>query len=361
MRQVILIAALSLLAGCASQDTYWVHTHNNQQRAAQDKLDCEQQALLMYPRLIVNQQITPPSQTPSTISCSAVGRNITCDEFGGRRDPGVSIPMDANNRLRGEAFATCLRTKGYQLMSNEQIDRANSSQRTNPQGTITGALPFISETLMPQPNPTKRYCQYAATGRNPEIRIVPIEQTCPPFFDQASVSSSSKSQNSQSTNTIADVANIQPTFVDTYKGKWNMRYTGPETGRCEVDIGSDGRLFGRCFDDMSPATARVGGSVRADGRINALIESGATIEGRFISQTSATGQWKPRGVNAVGEWIGTKVAENTLANPTSSQAKFSYEYLNPQPNPTHRHCVYGIHPTTSTRIIPLNQKCPSYN
>ncbi len=126
MRKAVLAATIMLLAGCAAQDTYWVHSHNNQQRAAQDKLDCEQQALRMYPRLIVNQQITQPTQTPSTITCNAIGTNITCNEFGGRRDPGVSIPIDANNRLRGEAFATCLRTKGYQLMSNEQIDRANA-------------------------------------------------------------------------------------------------------------------------------------------------------------------------------------------------------------------------------------------
>ena len=244
MRKGVLIAALSLLAGCASQETYWVHTHNNQQRAAQDKLDCEQQALRMYPRLIVNQQITPPSQTPSTISCSTIGSNITCNEFGGRRDPGVSFPMDANNRLRGEAFATCLRTKGYQLMSNEQIDRANNTSRQ-----------------------------------------------------------STPSQNYSGTN----LANIQPTYVDRYQGKWNMRYTGPQSGRCQIDIGSDGRIFGRCSNDGSDATSRVGGSVQSDGRINALIESGSTIEGRFISLTSATGQWKPRGVNAIGEWIGTKV------------------------------------------------------
>jgi len=140
MRKTILAATIMLLAGCAAQQTYWVHTHNNQQRAAQDQLDCEQQALRMYPRLIVNQQITPPTQTPSTITCNAIGSNITCNEFGGRRDPGLSIPMDANNRLRGEAIATCLCTKGYQLMSNEQIDRANAANRPTPQPIPTSRV-----------------------------------------------------------------------------------------------------------------------------------------------------------------------------------------------------------------------------
>ncbi len=129
MRNTILTVTIMLLAGCAAQETYWVHTHNNQQRAAQDQLDCEQQALRMYPRLIVNQQITQPTQSPSTFTCDRFGSSVTCRENPGRTDAGLSIPMDANNRLRGEAFATCLRTKGYQLMSNEQIDRANAANR----------------------------------------------------------------------------------------------------------------------------------------------------------------------------------------------------------------------------------------
>jgi len=253
MRKAVLAATIMLLAGCAAQQTYWVHTHNNPQRAAQDQLDCEQQALRMYPRLIVNQQITQPTQTPSTISCRVFGSNITCDEIGGRRDPGLSIPMDANNRLRGEAIATCLRTKGYQLMSNEQIDRANAANRSTPQ----------------------------------------VQNTQPV--------------------SIATIANIQPTFVDTYTGKWSFRYTGPQSGRCDVDIQSDGRFFGTCYD--SGGSGKIGGSVQKDGRINALIESGATIEGRFLSPTSAAGQWKPRGVNVLGDWIGTKVDQQSQQTP----------------------------------------------
>lgn len=244
MRKAVVAATIVLLVGCAAQETYWVHSHNNQQRAAQDKLDCEQQALRMHPRLIVNQQITQPTQRPSTFTCDRFGSSVTCRENPGRTDAGLSIPMDANNRLRGEAFATCLQTKGYQLMSNEQIDRVNASNRPQPQV-----------------------------------------------------------QNSQPIS-ILSLANIHPTFVDTYQGKWTLRYTGPQSGRCDVDIQSDGRFFGTCYD--SGGSARVGGSVQKDGRINALIESGATIEGRFVSPTSAVGQWKPRGVNVLGDWIGSK-------------------------------------------------------
>ena len=135
---------------------------------------------------------------------------------------------------------------------------------------------------------------------------------------------------------IASIANIQPTFVDTYMGKWSFRYTGPQSGQCDVDIQSDGRFFGTCYD--SGGSGKIGGSVQKDGRIDALIESGATIEGRFVSPLSAVGQWKPRGVNVLGDWIGSKNDQQSQQSPktdtTNSQrlvsVKDPQQHLNEQ-------------------------------
>jgi len=183
MRKTILAATIILLAGCAAQETYWVHTHNSQQRALQDQLDCEQQALRMYPRLLINQQITPPTQTRGTISCSVFGSTITCDEFGGRSDPGLSIPMDANNRLRGEAIATCLRTKGYQLISNEQIDRANAANRPTPQNQdLIRSVPQMPELRREVSlSDGSKVCEYS----NGATKVFPRNEQCDRYLKNA--------------------------------------------------------------------------------------------------------------------------------------------------------------------------------
>jgi hypothetical protein len=90
-----------LLGGCAMG---WTRPNTTEAELQQDRLQCEQQAVSMYP-VVMGSSGSGYAQ----INCTTYGMQVSCT-------PGVYSPPlqhDVNVGVRANAFDACLHSKGY--------------------------------------------------------------------------------------------------------------------------------------------------------------------------------------------------------------------------------------------------------
>ena len=105
-RMLSLLCATCVLSGCAMG---WSRPDTTAAEFYQDKLDCERQALQMYPVSV--QPAGYGYQTPSMTNCSGYGGQVQCFTTPGRYVPPSTY--DPNQFARLQAATDCLRGKGY--------------------------------------------------------------------------------------------------------------------------------------------------------------------------------------------------------------------------------------------------------
>ena len=94
----------SLLAGCAMG---WTRPGTTASEFYQDKMQCEQQAVQMYPPAYVQNSY----QSPAITSCQNYGNHVEC-----MTNPGATYSRpgyDASAVNRNMAIGECLRARGY--------------------------------------------------------------------------------------------------------------------------------------------------------------------------------------------------------------------------------------------------------
>ena len=99
-----LLFLVMTLAGCAMG---WTRPNTTTSELYQDKMECEKQAVRMYPPAYVQNTY----QSPATTSCQSYGNHAECTTTPGTRM--VSTGQDANAAYRRKATNDCLRGKGY--------------------------------------------------------------------------------------------------------------------------------------------------------------------------------------------------------------------------------------------------------
>ena len=100
----VALAAFTL-AGCAMG---WTRPDTTAQQFYQDRQECEQAAVQMYPPAYAS---TGGYQSPAMTECRSFGAQVECSTMPGAYHPG---PMtDANAMNRNMAISQCLRGKGY--------------------------------------------------------------------------------------------------------------------------------------------------------------------------------------------------------------------------------------------------------
>ena len=93
-----------VLAGCAMG---WTRPDTTAAQFYQDKMQCEQEAVQMYPPSYVRNTY----QSPAMTSCQNYGSHVEC-----MTTPGATYAQpgyDANGASRNMAIGECLRGKGY--------------------------------------------------------------------------------------------------------------------------------------------------------------------------------------------------------------------------------------------------------
>lgn len=101
----VVLLGVSLLAGCAMG---WTRPDTTASQFYQDKMQCEQQSVQMYPPAYVQNSY----QSPAMTSCQNYGNHVEC-----MTNPGTTYAQpgyDANAMNRNMAVGDCLRGKGYE-------------------------------------------------------------------------------------------------------------------------------------------------------------------------------------------------------------------------------------------------------
>jgi uncharacterized protein YceK len=102
-RQCWIVATVALLlSGCA---TTWSRPDTSAQQRSQDKSACSQQALHEWP------QIAKPAPR-SFPACTPLSNQTVCSNVP-QTAPRSTLPRDANEKPREEAFNACMRARGY--------------------------------------------------------------------------------------------------------------------------------------------------------------------------------------------------------------------------------------------------------
>jgi hypothetical protein len=104
MKWGVCVLGVMLLAGCAMG---WTRPDTTASEFYQDKMQCEQQAVQMYPPSYAHNTY----QSPAMTSCQTYGNHVEC-----MTNPGTvsTTPgYDANAVNRNMAIGECLRGKGY--------------------------------------------------------------------------------------------------------------------------------------------------------------------------------------------------------------------------------------------------------
>lgn len=99
-------------------------------------------------------------------------------------------------------------------------------------------------------------------------------------------------------------------MAERFAGKWLLRWTGTNSGGCDVTVSVTGNVSGGCIvnglirvvGDTSYDYS-VTGTVDKTGALNARMSSGAAISGTFESPVKAAGNWSNTG--ASGTWVAT--------------------------------------------------------
>jgi hypothetical protein len=98
-----MVACVALLvSGCASS---WSRPNTSGAELAQDKSACSQQALHEWPLVAKPTSKTFPACTPLT-------NQAVCSNEP-QATPRTTLPRDANQKPREEAFEACMRARGY--------------------------------------------------------------------------------------------------------------------------------------------------------------------------------------------------------------------------------------------------------
>jgi len=98
-------ACLLTLAGCSME---WTRPNTTEAASSQDRLQCEQQALSMYPVMMSPTGTADPQL--AAINCATSGSPINC---GATPDVTPPTQTDANALNRTTAVSLCLESKGY--------------------------------------------------------------------------------------------------------------------------------------------------------------------------------------------------------------------------------------------------------
>lgn len=116
----VVLAALPLslsLSGCATYK--WVHPTQKESRADVNLLECEKQAVDMYPVVVV-QETHGGSYQPPVTKCETVNGAAKCETKGPSSTPPSTTIKDANENNRLQAKELCMRSRGWQKVEVKQ-------------------------------------------------------------------------------------------------------------------------------------------------------------------------------------------------------------------------------------------------
>lgn len=108
---IALIAATVMLSSCAMG---WSRSNTSESEFYQDRLQCEQQAMSIYP--VAMSAMGGGYQTPARTNCTTYGNQTNCTTTPGTYTPPPQSDMNAIPR--SGAFSACLRGKGYEFKLN---------------------------------------------------------------------------------------------------------------------------------------------------------------------------------------------------------------------------------------------------
>jgi hypothetical protein len=112
VKKVLILAALANLTGCAIG---WERPGGTPMELDRDRFECQQQAVGMFPQVMMQRQVGGGYVTPSRTQCYGYEPRVSCVT-----QPGVYVPpqfaiKDANEDNRNGAISACLRSRGYEF------------------------------------------------------------------------------------------------------------------------------------------------------------------------------------------------------------------------------------------------------
>jgi hypothetical protein len=105
-----MLAVAANLTGCAIG---WERPGGTEMELNRDRFECQQQAVRMYPQVMVQVQVGGGYVTPSRTQCYGYEPHISCTTYPGAFVPPQFAIQDANEGNRNGAVSACLRERGY--------------------------------------------------------------------------------------------------------------------------------------------------------------------------------------------------------------------------------------------------------
>jgi uncharacterized lipoprotein len=103
---LIMSFLIATLAGCSMG---WTRPNTTETQFNEDRYQCEQQALSMYP--VTMMPSGPGYQAPALTNCTTYGAETSCTTRPGLYTPAAQ--SDTNAFSRALAFKSCLEARGY--------------------------------------------------------------------------------------------------------------------------------------------------------------------------------------------------------------------------------------------------------
>jgi hypothetical protein len=100
---------LTMVAGCK------VYTRPNTTEAEynQDRYQCQQEAVKMFPALMTERVLYPGRQNPANTNCTTNNGYTSCTTTGGGYTPPTTTIEDGNQTNRINAEKSCMSARGY--------------------------------------------------------------------------------------------------------------------------------------------------------------------------------------------------------------------------------------------------------
>ncbi len=111
MKKIVLL----LVTCCSGCGAGWIKPGGTTAELSQDRYQCEQEAVKMYPVLMVPYSKGQAHQTAARTNCNTQGDNMSCTSMPSVYTPPELHMRDANKNNRDTAVHSCLKSRGYEF------------------------------------------------------------------------------------------------------------------------------------------------------------------------------------------------------------------------------------------------------
>jgi len=128
---MIIIATVTFLTGCGP-NYYWVKSGASSSDLSLDSAECRVFAAGAVPQNPKQIQLSRGYRTPAFTTCSRSGSSADCFTTGGNYVPPKYSAYDANDSVRSDAVDVCMDRKGWQLVSEKELQAKSNPISSTP-------------------------------------------------------------------------------------------------------------------------------------------------------------------------------------------------------------------------------------